>query len=208
MLNNYKLDTNNIEKIYSKSSHKYLIYIKKKRFMLFVINRERRIEKQFNIALGKKANFFRKIHDGDDGTPEGIYFIKEILSLNADKDSEDYKKLRRMNYVYFKAEEGHYLWGHPDKDAGKNVYGPRFFRLSFPNEGDKKLYKEMKQKHKIPKNKKGEFVGQGTGIGIHGTNDPASIRHRISSGCIRMHNHDIVKLDQFIQIGTPVYIER
>lgn len=42
--------------------------------------------------------------------------------------------------------------------------------------------------------------------GIHGTNDPASIGHYVSRGCIRMHNHDVEELARIVPIGTPVYI--
>lgn len=44
--------------------------------------------------------------------------------------------------------------------------------------------------------------------GIHGTNDPSSIGKRVSKGCIRMHNHDIIELSQFVRIGTIVDIRR
>ena len=46
----------------------------------------------------------------------------------------------------------------------------------------------------------------GGGIAIHGNNDPDSIGHLATSGCIRMLNDDVIELEQFIQIGTPVYI--
>ncbi|WP_449619784.1 L,D-transpeptidase family protein [Robertmurraya sp. Marseille-Q9965] len=42
--------------------------------------------------------------------------------------------------------------------------------------------------------------------GIHGTNDPSSIGHAVSRGCIRMHNHDVEELASIIPIGTPVLI--
>lgn len=42
--------------------------------------------------------------------------------------------------------------------------------------------------------------------GIHGTNNPASIGHYVSHGCIRMHNSDVLQLSQFAPIGTPVRI--
>lgn len=43
-------------------------------------------------------------------------------------------------------------------------------------------------------------------IGIHGTNDPSSIGRRISGGCVRLHNRDIVEVYQVIPIGTRVSI--
>ncbi|MFC3803178.1 L,D-transpeptidase [Cohnella sp. GCM10012308] len=42
--------------------------------------------------------------------------------------------------------------------------------------------------------------------GIHGTNDPASIGHYVSHGCIRMYNEDVLALSQIVPIGTRVTI--
>lgn len=42
--------------------------------------------------------------------------------------------------------------------------------------------------------------------GIHGTNDPSSIGHAVSHGCIRMHNHDVEELASIVPIGTEVFI--
>jgi lipoprotein-anchoring transpeptidase ErfK/SrfK len=44
------------------------------------------------------------------------------------------------------------------------------------------------------------------GIGIHGTNDPASIGHAASHGCIRLANWDIVRLAAKIKPGDNVSI--
>jgi lipoprotein-anchoring transpeptidase ErfK/SrfK len=43
---------------------------------------------------------------------------------------------------------------------------------------------------------------------IHGTNRPQSIGGFVSSGCIRMHNRDIVELYRLVPVGTPVIVER
>lgn len=42
--------------------------------------------------------------------------------------------------------------------------------------------------------------------GIHGTNNPDSIGKMVSHGCIRMYNHDVLKLSKLVPIGTNVYI--
>ncbi|PWI58424.1 hypothetical protein BM613_03660 [Sulfoacidibacillus thermotolerans] len=42
--------------------------------------------------------------------------------------------------------------------------------------------------------------------GIHGTNRPSSIGNYASNGCIRMHNHDIEELYNFVHVGVPVFI--
>jgi hypothetical protein len=46
----------------------------------------------------------------------------------------------------------------------------------------------------------------GNGYAIHGTNDPASIGHAVSHGCVRLRNEDIATLYRMVPLGTPVYI--
>ena len=46
----------------------------------------------------------------------------------------------------------------------------------------------------------------GDGYGIHGTDEPASIGHSASHGCVRLRNEDIETLYQMVPVGTPVYI--
>ena len=43
-------------------------------------------------------------------------------------------------------------------------------------------------------------------VGVHGTNQPNLIPGRISHGCIRMHNSDILRLARLMPVGTPVTI--
>ena len=43
---------------------------------------------------------------------------------------------------------------------------------------------------------------------IHGTNQPQSIGGFVSSGCIRMHNEDVVDLFARVTVGTPVVVAR
>ena len=44
------------------------------------------------------------------------------------------------------------------------------------------------------------------GLGIHGTNDEATVRAKCSNGCLRMRNADVVELYDFVQPGTQVVI--
>jgi L,D-transpeptidase ErfK/SrfK len=44
------------------------------------------------------------------------------------------------------------------------------------------------------------------GFGIHGTNQPRSIGHAASHGCIRMRNRDIVQFFQMVSVGDTVSI--
>jgi len=43
---------------------------------------------------------------------------------------------------------------------------------------------------------------------IHGTNRPQSIGGFVSSGCIRMHNRDIVELYRLVAVGTTVIVQQ
>ena len=46
----------------------------------------------------------------------------------------------------------------------------------------------------------------GDGYALHGTDNPASIGHSVSHGCVRLRNEDIDKLYSMVEVGTPVYI--
>jgi len=49
----------------------------------------------------------------------------------------------------------------------------------------------------------GSGVGQ---IAMHGTNAPSLVGTAASNGCLRMHNADIIRLANAIEMGTPVQI--
>ena len=53
----------------------------------------------------------------------------------------------------------------------------------------------------------GDWV-EGGPIGIHGTNEPGSIGHAVSHGCIRVSNSVIGKIFRLSLPGTPVTIQR
>ncbi|MGE0563012.1 MAG: L,D-transpeptidase [Pseudolabrys sp.] len=59
-----------------------------------------------------------------------------------------------------------------------------------------------------PANPMGEAVlGLNRGnYAIHGTNNPRSVGHFVSHGCIRMYNRDIRDLYNRVGIGTRVYV--
>jgi hypothetical protein len=44
-------------------------------------------------------------------------------------------------------------------------------------------------------------------IGIHGTNEPELLPGRVSHGCIRLRNPDILRLARLLPVGTPLTIE-
>jgi len=195
-----------IDETLKKSGTRYLIYISKRDFLLTVYNRKKNKAAVYKIAYGSNPDRKGKIHEGDRRTPEGVYYIDEILSMDASKSTAVYRKLSLMNKHYFRAAHGHSKYGHSDLDLGDNAYGPRYFGINYPNNKDKSRYREYIKKGVI-KPVKGTMPNIGSGIAIHGNSDWNSIGHIASNGCIRMYNSDIVELGMFIQIGTPVIIK-
>ncbi len=51
-----------------------------------------------------------------------------------------------------------------------------------------------------------DYAGGEGQMGIHGTNDPASLGRNISHGCVRMSNAAITKLAKALPVGVPVDI--
>ncbi|RAL26030.1 L,D-transpeptidase [Thermoflavimicrobium daqui] len=52
------------------------------------------------------------------------------------------------------------------------------------------------------------YGNHGSIYGIHGNNNAASIGWNSTNGCIRMNNHDVIRLFRVIPSGTPVWIHR
>ena len=51
-----------------------------------------------------------------------------------------------------------------------------------------------------------DFAGGDGRLGIHGTNDPSSLGHDVSHGCIRMSNDGITQLAGILPLGVPVVV--
>ena len=61
--------------------------------------------------------------------------------------------------------------------------------------------------HEDPRNPLGgRWIGLGGGIGIHGTNNPASIGRNESEGCIRMGQQDIEDVFDILSLGSRVTV--
>lgn len=48
--------------------------------------------------------------------------------------------------------------------------------------------------------------GKDTYFRLHGTNEPESIGRAVSSGCIRLLNHDVIDLYNRVPVGSPVVV--
>lgn len=84
---------------------------------------------------------------------------------------------------------GHtYLWELIRPDNPEGAYGPYIFGLAWFSDA-----------YSV-------FNGGDAQIGIHGQDEPWSIGHAVSHGCIRLPNDMITKLAGMLPLGTPVTI--
>lgn len=185
----------------------YAIVVIKDIFRLEVYSSEAKLIVSYKIGYGSNPDMKAKLYEGDNRTPEGIYHINEILSMDSGKESDSYRKLLNMNRVYFKKTSGYHKFAYPNEDLGDNAYGPRYYGINYPNERDAENYNKAIKQGVVPV-VNGRPAGIGYGIAIHGNNDEDSIGHLCSSGCIRMFNRDIVELEKYIMLSTPVVIMR
>ena len=199
--------TEAVRKAFAEFRGNYVLYAGRSDFTLRVFDRELREVRNYPVAFGLNPDGRPKLHRGDDRTPEGVYRVVEMLSMDAERSTEPYRKIKRMNDVFWRARDGHYKHGNPREDLGDNAYGPRFFLLDYPNEQDQARYREALARGEIPR-QGGVAAPIGQGIAIHGNNDPRSIGHLSTSGCVRMFNNDIIELENYVIQGTPVIISR
>mgnify|MGYP003873397785 CR=1 FL=1 len=132
------------------------------------------------IVIIIKEEFKLYVYDFD-----GNILMKSYIALG--KNFGDKQKVGDMKTPegIFKVEsiESSSDWTHDFKDDSlgviEGVYGPFFIRLTVPGQ---------------------------KGIGIHGTHDPNSLGTRVSEGCIRMANDELINLISQIRVGTLVII--
>jgi len=194
-----------LQNAFASYNGRFALVIVKKDFSLAVYDREMKRVALYRVGFGSNVDMKQKLYEGDDRTPEGVYMINEILSMDAGRETESYRKLMKMNEIYFRAAAGYHRYNNVKEDLGDNAYGPRFFGINYPNETDVQRYNKALAAGSIP-SVKGKIPGPGYGIAIHGNNDEESIGGLCSSGCIRMYNRDIVELEKYITISTPVLI--
>jgi lipoprotein-anchoring transpeptidase ErfK/SrfK len=80
-------------------------------------------------------------------------------------------------------------WTPPPEMIGRQPYLPRFMAGGPGN----------------PLGARAMYLG-GSVYRIHGTNDPSTIGHRVSSGCIRLTNDDVSDLYTHVNVGTKVVV--
>lgn len=184
----------------------FIIYIDKSIFRMYVYNRRIKIVAEYPVGYGSNPDKKAKSWENDKRTPAGVYHITEILSMYEDKASESYSEWEKMDGLELKAEDGFSRFRHSGEGLGKHAYGPVVFCLDYPNKNDIIRYKSALKKKKTPRKDDGTPLTAGSGIAIHGNNDPEMVGHPSSPGCIIMHNTDSAELLEYATVGTIVII--
>ena len=113
----------------------------------------------------------------------GQVVFRAPIACGRVKGQKKFEKDRRTpegNFQIVSIEDAtHKLYRADDGRLIPHVYGPWFLRLDADGWG---------------------------GIGIHGTSAPGQIGHRVSKGCIRLHNKDIIKLHEYARVGMQVIV--
>ena len=112
------------------------------------------------------------------GNVEKSYGIACAMNYGTKQRKGDSRTTEGFHYVKGVFDSTNWLYTN---DAGytsptRGVYGPRFIRLNIPY------------------------------IGIHGTGSAGSIGRRVSHGCIRLTNDNIMELVKYVEEGMPVII--
>jgi lipoprotein-anchoring transpeptidase ErfK/SrfK len=142
-----------------------------------------------NITTGFYIIIMKKLHKlglYQDGILIKVYPIA-IGRKQADKakDGDDATPEGFFNLKSVSNSTDWIYYNYKLKKHLPNLYGPWFYSVNTGREGT--------------------FSGQGwRGIGIHGTNNPASIGGNMSAGCIRLYNEDIVALKAILDSEKDV----
>lgn len=229
----HALDFSQYAGLFENYPQTHVIIADKKEKMIYAVDSSLNTAAAFRISTGMNPE--NKAYAGDNATPEGSYVITEILeedkpgsllkaeaeAAECDENCADAEsrlarlkkeheknrvKLAAMNKVYFKAKDGHKKWG-TNLDLGRGAYGPVFMRLSYPEKNDIKRHESAKKRGYLPMRNDGSYPGPGSGIAIHGTNDPDSLGQDASSGCVRLLNEEALLLRKYAQKGTKVIIK-
>ena len=194
-----------IENSFTKFTGEYLILVRKSNFTLEIINRNNQVVVTYPIAYGRNPDKKAPLYGDDNRTPEGEYRISAMFSKDADTTTRSYRVLADLNKMYFRAKEGHSKFNHPEIDQGDNAFGPRDYHISYPDSNDIKNYNKNLKEGKIPI-VNGKPLPLAHTYDIHGNCDKPSIGHLDTSGCIRMDNDDIIEMEKYVKVGTPIII--
>lgn len=169
-----------------RKNRRLLIRIYKSRYLLKLLFRCThavrgiKLPKVYKIGIGRNPDFATKVQEGDERTPEGVYFICQKEILQPGKLGTRWMRLTYPNLEDIARGKKSGVIDAKTSLRLRRGYGRTFFkRIETP---------------------------LGFGIGIHGTNQPSCIGTRCSDGCIRMRNAEVEELYDLVPLGTRVEI--
>jgi hypothetical protein len=173
------------------------------------------------VALPEQLTNGRKMYLADQGRPDiHTPMSWAVMAYKSRQELVVYYKSRlykTYHAVFGRNPDGSVKVFEGDRRTPEGAYSiiskdpsdrfVRFLRLDYPNGVDKMRYRESRAAREIP-SVDGQLTGQGGRIGIHGTDDPRLNRTRVNwtTGCISLHNDDILELDALLPVGTSVVI--
>lgn len=142
-------------------------------------------QSEYRIEI-KKTDFKMHVYKGD--SLEKAFFVA-VGRNSGDKQRSGDFRTPEGSFSISQIQDSR-VWSHDFKDGKGSIagaYGPLFLRLQWRggSSSPARLW---------------------TGIGIHGTHDPASIGTMVTEGCIRLKNEELKELAKLVKIGTPVEI--
>lgn len=164
-----------------RKDYRYRVVVQKSKFRLLVYRGKFRTPiKSYPIGIGRNRKRGTKQREGDNRTPEGVYYVCQKESLRPGKLGTRWMRLTYPNLTDIRnALKAGIVTAPQGKQLRRGYQDRRFSRIETP---------------------------LGFGIGIHGTNRPSCIGTRCSDGCIRLRNVDVEELFGFLPVGTRVEI--
>jgi lipoprotein-anchoring transpeptidase ErfK/SrfK len=169
------------------------------------------------VALGVPKRINKKLHDSFDPQflPQEVAYegAQKAGTIVIDTDSK-YLYLVGANgmarrYGVGVGKEG-FLWHGTQKITNKKEWPdwrpPAEMIKRVREEEGRELPVYMVGGPENPLGARAMYLGA-TQYRIHGTNQPWTIGHNVSSGCIRMRNEDVVDLYERVKVGTTVVVQ-
>lgn len=169
------------------------------------------IPKNSKITIYKSyGNWYSVNYNGKWG-----YVCKDYVSKNTNNKNVISNKGQVLNrliivntyynkiYLY---QNGKLIWRRPVA-SGKYSTPTPTGKFSVVNKIVNPYYSKGNIKGGSPSNPLGvRWLGIGGAYGLHGNNNESSIGKKVSNGCVRLHNYDIVDLYNRVSVGDKVII--
>ena len=158
----------------------------------------------YSIRYGNTWGYVSKDYVSSNSTSN-----KNVISNKGQNKGLILNRLIIVNTYYNKIylyQNGKLIWSRPVASGKYSTPSPTG-KFSVVNKIVNPYYSKGNIKGGSPANPLGvRWLGIGGAYGIHGNNNESSIGKKVSNGCIRLHNYDIVDLYNRVSVGDKVII--